>query len=62
MKEKIYKCACCGYEKKIKTNHYRSCFDYCQNCSWKAFAFGKENSIVTPIHRHSRKFECMEKE
>lgn len=56
VKYRKYQCSLCGEKKDIQTNHDGDCYDYCPGCSWKAFWKGEENSIATPVHRHSRLF------
>lgn len=38
---KPYKCAACGTEKQITTNHRLECFDHCPECSWKGVGFAE---------------------
>lgn len=38
-----YACSCCGQTKEISTNHKTSCWNYCENCSWKGIGFDKMN-------------------
>lgn len=38
-----YSCSCCDNKKLIRTNHKTSCWDYCNNCSWKGIGFDKMN-------------------
>jgi hypothetical protein len=58
---KKYKCECCGNIQEIQTNHYGSCINYCNECSWKMNYKGKENTYIFDGHAY-RKFNCIEEE
>lgn len=53
MESKEYTCSCCGHKKMIATNHFGTCWNYCENCSWKGLHYDKTSKSVqfSTIHR-----------
>lgn len=43
---KQYQCTCCGFSKKIYTNHSEGCWAVCPNCSWKGVNYDKTNNSI----------------
>jgi len=47
MSYKRYKCKCCGYEKKIQTNHWGECYSFCNdNICPKCPPFARPNTWI----------------
>lgn len=67
IKNKLYKCNQCGFEKMIETNHYGECYslgnyNVCPKCPpYKKYPFIIEGG-VTKVLNGMTTWECLEKE